>query len=86
MPAGRAHSACVLQAVGEVFPRFKNDQVLQMAYQVTDEGGDGWIGLREFRSLLRHVAYLEPKWNSYIEIQDAAGEKLSLHHVMAGST
>ena len=74
------------QAVRDIFPQVKNcaDDITSMAYKAADEGGDGWIGLQEFRALLRYVVFLHSVWRSYTEIRDAAGEELSLHHVMAG--
>ena len=57
-------------AVSTLYPDFDHKPVLMRAYKAADESGDGWIGQREFRQLMRYLVYFNQMWDAF-EAMDA---------------
>ena len=49
------------KAIIELWPQLNHKQVLMMAYHAADVSGDGFIGRREFRLLVKYLVYFTNK-------------------------
>ena len=62
------------KGVIELFPSFDCKPALMRAYKAADRSGDGFIGRREFRLLLKYMVYFNNVFHKFAEI-DADGDR-----------
>ena len=51
--------------------------VLMRAYKAADRDGNGWVGRREFRLLLKYVVYFNNLWHKFEEIDEDGDRRLT---------
>ena len=52
----------------ELYPQFNHKPAMMRAYKAADINRDGWIGRREFRLFLQHLAYFTQLWENFDRI------------------
>ena len=72
------------KAVLELWPHFNHKPALMRAYKAADRSGDGWIGRREFRLLLKYIIYFNALWDKFEEIDSDGDRRLDLAEFIAG--
>ena len=65
------------KAVLELWPDFDHKPALMRAYKAADVSGDGLIGRREFRLLLRHLSYFNELWHKFEEMDTSHDRRIS---------
>ena len=65
------------KAVVELYPHFDHKPALMRAYHAADVTGDGWIGRREFRLLLKYLTYFNDLWHKFEEVDVSHDRRIS---------
>ncbi len=71
-------------AVSTLYPDFDHKPALMRAYKAADESGDGWIGPREFRQLLRYLVYFNQLWDDFEAMDVDHERRITVDSFMAG--
>lgn len=71
-------------AVSTLYPDFDHKPALMRAYKAADESGDGWIGPREFRQLLRYLVYFNQLWDDFEAMDVDHERRITVESFMAG--
>ena len=71
-------------AVKTLYPQFDHKPALMRAYNAADDRGDGWLGQREFRQLLRYLVYFNQLWDDFEQIDLQDERKITVASFMQG--
>ena len=71
-------------AVSTLYPDFDHKPALMRAYKAADESGDGWIGPREFRQLLRYLVYFNQLWDEFEAMDVDHDRRIEVDEFMTG--
>ena len=71
-------------AVSTLYPDFDHKPALMRAYKAADESGDGWIGPREFRQLLRYLVYFNQLWDDFEAMDVNHERRITVDSFLAG--
>ena len=82
--SGTLSLAEIDKAVLELWPAFDHKPALMRAYKAADVSGDGLIGRREFRLLLKYLVYFNDLWDKFEEIDENGDRRLSAEEFAHG--
>eukprot|EP01047_Picozoa_sp_COSAG01_P055791 COSAG01_NODE_6250_length_3771_cov_3.280501_2_plen_448_part_00 len=83
--SGTLSLAEIDKAVVELFPGFNHKPALMRAYKAADKTGDGFVGRREFRLLIKYLVYFNNLWDKFEEIDRDGDRRLTCREFFEGT-